>query len=149
MAAASLLHQASPAKRAVIAVAAVNAVVLTLCALSILSAHVMQSRGRSVGKQAKIMVKEAVRNSAHWSTAAEQDANPLLGVMHANFAHSYLNIARTLTSDTEVEQSAKINLDEFSRSVSQTQRNAVQKLLAVCPSVRPDGLTAIHTGWMA
>ena len=139
----------APTKRAALVVGGVVGFMLAVCSLSIFSASIRAGRGRGSSRQTKSMVKEAVRNSAHWSTAADQDSNPLLGVMHANFAHAYLNIARTLTSDAEVEEAAQVRLDEFSRSVAQTQRNAVQRLLAQCPSVRPDGITAVQTGWMS
>ena len=90
-----------------------------------------------------------IREAAQWSTIAQQDSNPMLAVIHASFGQAYLNVARRLHTDAEIETVGGLKVEEFSATLHANQQQAVQKLLAVCPMSSPAGIAALQTGWIS
>jgi len=93
-------------------------------------------------------LKDLVKSSAQWKTRALQDTNPLIGLMNANYAMAYLNVARSIGSDADIEKNTGAAIDELLKDIEGTQSNAIQRLSMSCPSVTPNGLAAVHTGWL-
>ena len=93
-------------------------------------------------------LKDLIKSSAQWKTRALQDTNPLIGLMNSNYAMAYLNVARSIGSDADIEKNTGASIDELLKDVETTQSNAIQKLSSNCPTVTPNGLAAAHTGWL-
>ena len=93
-------------------------------------------------------LKDLVKSSAQWKTRALQDTNPLIGLMNANYAMAYLNVARSIGSDADIEKNTGAAIDELLKDIEGTQSNAIQRLSMSCPNVTPHGLAAVHTGWL-
>ena len=94
-------------------------------------------------------LKDLVKSSAQWKTRALQDTNALIGLMNANYAMAYLNVARSIGSDADIEKNTGAAIDELLKDIEGTQSNAIQRLSMSCPSVTPNGLAAVHTGWLS
>jgi hypothetical protein len=94
-------------------------------------------------------LKDLVKSSAQWNARAQQDTNPLIGLMNSNYAMAYLNVARSLGSDSEIERHTSAAVDELIKEVEGTQSRAMQKLTMACPAMTPQGLAAVHTGWLS
>jgi hypothetical protein len=94
-------------------------------------------------------LKDLVKSSAQWNARAQQDTNPLIGLMNSNYAMAYLNVARSLGSDTDIEKHTSAAVDELLKEVEGTQSRAMQKLTMACPAMTPQGLAAVHTGWLS
>lgn len=94
-------------------------------------------------------IKDLVKSASQWTTRSAQDSNPLIALMNANYAMAYLNVARSVGSDSEIERYTGAAVDELLRDVEATQSNAIQRVSVTCPAVAPAGLAAAHSGWMS
>lgn len=136
---------ASPAVRAA---AIVCGIVLLFALLS--SGNERAGRTAATSKAANSLTTRAlIKEAAQWSTIAQQDSNPLLALMHATYGTAYLNVARRLHTDSEIEAASNLRVEEFSATLLANQQAAVQKLLTLCPMSTPAGLAALQTGWLS
>jgi len=94
-------------------------------------------------------LKDLIKSSAQWKTRSQQDANPIIGLMNSNYAMAYLNVARSIGSDADIEKTTGAAIDELLKDIETTQTNSIQKLSISCPIVAPSGLAAVHTGWLS
>lgn len=90
-----------------------------------------------------------VKDAAHWTATAAQDQNATLAVVHSTYGAAYLNVARQLASDQELESNCNLRLDELGREIQSVQQKALRALATACPSVTPTGVAALHTGWLS
>lgn len=94
-------------------------------------------------------IKDLIKSAAQWNSRSVQDTNPLIGLMNANYAMAYLNVARSIGSDADIERYTSAAVDELLKDLEATQSSAIQKIAGQCPSITPHGLAAVHTGWLA
>jgi hypothetical protein len=90
-------------------------------------------------------LKDLIKSSTQWSTRALQDTNPIVGLINANYGMAYLNVARSLGTDADIEREIGTSVDTLIKEIEGTQTNAVARLSSSCPSVSPQGL--VHNGW--
>jgi hypothetical protein len=69
--------------------------------------------------------------------------------MHATYGTAYLNVARRLNTDAEIESASNMRVDEFSTTLLNNQQTAIQKLLSQCPISTPAGIASLQTGWLS
>jgi len=89
-------------------------------------------------KKRREEIKTLIRQSARWSTAAAQDENAMIAVLHANYGAGYLWALKDIARDEEIEEAAQINIDTFTREVIQIQDEANIKMAKLCPSFAPE-----------
>ncbi len=80
------------------------------------------------------IIKTLVRQASRWSTAAKQDNNPLIAVLHANYGAGYLWALKDVFTDKEIEEVMDFNVLKFRDEIIQIQDNANLKLIKECPS---------------
>jgi hypothetical protein len=90
-------------------------------------------------------IRDLVKSASQWNSRSIQDSNPIIGVMNANYAMAYLNVARNIGTDADIEMHSGMKIDALIKSVEDTQTAALQRITEKCPSLSPPG-TAI-TGW--
>jgi hypothetical protein len=78
-----------------------------------------------------------VRQAARWSTAANQDQNPMIALLHANYGAGYLWALQDIATHDEIEKIGGIKWKKFRREILKAQDNAAQKLAQVCPNFAP------------
>lgn len=117
--------------------------VVGLCVLAI----VIRAR-TSFSAATERSVSQLVKAAAQWNSTSVQDSNVLLSLMHANYAMAYLNVARLLSTDNDIEAVAKVRMDELLTDFQEAQASAIQRLTTSCPAAMPPGLAAVHTGWI-
>ena len=128
----------------------VGIVLAAILGLALLSLLFAEMGGDSVHKRSHhLTTKALIQEAAQWSTVAQQDNNPLLALVHATYATAYLNVARRMSSDADIEGLASIHVAEFSKALNSSQQASMRALLAQCPVVAPAGIAALQTGWMA
>lgn len=91
-------------------------------------------------------LKDLVKSAAQWNSRSLQDTNAMIGLMNANYAMAYLNVARSVGSDTDIERHTGASVDELLKEVESAQKKAIQRLASACPAMAPQGAT--HTGWL-
>jgi len=82
-------------------------------------------------------IRTLVRQAARWSTAATQDANPMIAVLHANYGAGYLWALKDIASDSEIERASNINIKKFTREIVAIQDASTKKMVGVCPEFGP------------
>lgn len=122
-------------------------IVLVILALGIVSKFT-DSEGKRYSPKFINHIRSLVRYASQWSTIAKQDENALLSLLHINTALSYARIARRLVPSKEIEKIANVNLDELIYLLEEEQLEAMQKVNQLAPELQPDGVFAVHTGWL-
>ena len=82
-------------------------------------------------------IKTLVRQAARWSTAASQDQNVLIAVLHSNYAAGYLWALRDIATDQEIESATGINVLKFRDEITNTQDLTTKRLAKLCPGYAP------------
>ena len=91
-------------------------------------------------------LKDLIKSSAQWNLRSSQDSNPLVSLMNSNYAMAYLNVARSLGSDSEIEKFTGVKLDAFIKEIEDAQVKGLKKVSSVCPA-SINGLPLENTGW--
>lgn len=82
-------------------------------------------------------LKILVRQAARWATAARQDDNPMIAVLHANYGAGYLWAVQDIATPAEVETATGINWKRFKQEILDTQDSAAQRMAKSCPRFAP------------
>jgi len=85
------------------------------------------------GETIRILIRQASR----WAVAAEQDANPLIRVLHANYAMAFVAALRQVASDDFVIRETGVDPQELETYVGQLQDWAVQSFAPYVPEMIP------------
>ena len=85
----------------------------------------------------KDRIQILARQAARWSVAAEQDENPLIGVLHANYGAGYLWALRDTYSQNEIEEAmgGDFTLERFMKDITRIQDTKSKQMLMICPDM--------------
>ena len=94
-------------------------------------------------------IKSLLRDAVHWNATSMQDGNPLLALIHSTYAIAYLNTARHIVSDKDIERVTGVQPRELMFELQQYNDTLVKKVVTQCPALKPPGGSfAVHTGWV-
>jgi hypothetical protein len=80
---------------------------------------------------------------ARWSTAASQDKNPVIAVLHANYGVGYMMVLKDLASDEDLERMLGVeNIRKVFDEVQKIQNNVTLNLANHCTNIFPDTFLA-------
>lgn len=82
-------------------------------------------------------IKTLVKQTGRWITAARQDKEPMIAVLHANYAAGYWYAVRDIATDTDIAAATGIDVLKFQAAVQQTQEQATQAAFTRCPAFEP------------
>jgi len=93
----------------------------------------------------KNMIQKLARQAARWSTAARQDKNSMIAVLHANYGAGYLWALKDIATDNQIEDNANIDIKKFESEITSTQDAVTKNMAKLCPKYAPTPtyLTAI------
>ena len=85
------------------------------------------------------IIRQLIRQTSRWATAATQDQNPLIAVLHANYATGYLSALQEITNDSQIVSAMgpSFDLEKFNREILSVQDTATQKMISYCPDYVP------------
>ena len=83
------------------------------------------------------IIKTLVRQAARWSTAAAQDKNAMISVLHANYGAGYLWALRDIATDEEIYNATHIDVLKFRDDITKIQDYSTMKLMKLCPNYAP------------
>ena len=89
-------------------------------------------------KQIEFTAKKLVRQAARWSTAAKQDKNAMIAVLHANYGAGYLWALKDIIKTDIIEKKTKIDMFEFEDAIVKIQDEATQNMAKLCPKYAPE-----------
>jgi len=84
------------------------------------------------------IIRTLVRQAARWSTAAEQDASPMIAVLHANYGVGYLWALKDIATAPEILLATGIDIRKFESEIVNVQDRATVNMIKVCPSFGPE-----------
>jgi hypothetical protein len=87
----------------------------------------------NINKAIKILVRQAAR----WSTAATQDSNSMIAVLHANYGVGYLEALKDIATDKQIKDAAGIDIKKFRDEIVKVQDYATMKMAKLCPNYAP------------
>ena len=85
----------------------------------------------------KNIIQVLVRQAARWTTAAKQDNNSLISVLHANYGAGYLWALKDIANSEQIKAATGIDLLKFEREIVQTQDKTTKKMIKLCPNFAP------------
>ena len=88
-------------------------------------------------KQIEFTVEKLVRQAARWSTAAKQDKNAMIAVLHANYGAGYLWALKDIIKTDIIEKKTRIDMIEFENEILKIQDEATQNMAKLCPEYAP------------
>ena len=81
-------------------------------------------------------IEKLVRQTARWATAAQQDASPLISMLHANYAAGYLWALKDIATPTEIHKATGVDLKRFEEHIVNVQDATTKKVIKVCPQFK-------------
>lgn len=84
----------------------------------------------------KSSIEKLVRQTARWATAAQQDASPLISMLHANYAAGYLWALKDIATPSEIHKATGVDLKRFEEHIVNVQDATTKKVIKVCPQFK-------------
>ena len=78
------------------------------------------------------IIKTLVRQIARWSIAAQQDSNPIIALLHANYGAGYLWAIKDIATHEQVQRITGVDLTKLTTEVVKIQDNATKNLVQKC-----------------
>lgn len=78
-----------------------------------------------------------IRQASRWSTAAEQDNNSMIRVLHANYGAGYLWALKDIATDDQIKSATGIDVLRFKDEIVKIQDEATSEMAGLCPKYAP------------
>lgn len=88
-------------------------------------------------KMLYFIINKLLRQSARWATAAKQDKNSMIAVLHANYGAGYLWALKEIAKTEDIEKAAGIDILKFEAEIVNTQDTATRYMAKLCPEYAP------------
>lgn len=75
-----------------------------------------------------------LRQSARYATAAQQDASPLVAVLHANYAAAYFYALKDIASEGEIHNATGVDVKKFREHITGVQDQVTRRVNEACPA---------------
>lgn len=98
----------------------------------------MVTKPSSNDKKIKFIATKLVRQAARWSTAAKQDNNSMIAVLHANYGAAYLWALKEIMNNDIIEKNTGINMMKFESEIVKIQDESTKKMAKLCPKYAPE-----------
>jgi hypothetical protein len=115
-------------------------VVLVLVFVAVILAAVV----RPCASQTQI-AQSLFHQMARWSTAATQDENPMVAVLHANYGVGYMMSLQSIAAEDELERMLGVSdIRSIFKEVERVQHEATIKMASTCPAITPTSPLAVY-----
>lgn len=105
------------------------------------------SQSQSQSAKDDAYITELMKQCARWAVASEQDENPLIAVLHANYASGYLWATNDIFSSSDIERVTGFKFHKIKDYVQKVQKYATYKATKVCPAFAPR--TSVEIGQLS
>jgi hypothetical protein len=89
----------------------------------------MQNKTRGMNKA----IEKLVRQSARYAVAAQQDASPVIAILHANYAAAYFYALKDIASESQIHNATGIDVKKFKEHVTNVQDMVTRRTSEKCP----------------
>lgn len=122
----------------------VTGIVILVAGMSKWSGHNGPRYSRGFMQQVENLVNQATK----WHLTAKQDQNPMVAMMHADFALAYITAARKLLPDHDIERITSVKVAELQTFLESDQQQAMERILYTCPYLKPEGVYSVgRSAW--
>ena len=83
-------------------------------------------------------INTLLRQAARWTTAAQQDNNPMVAVLHANYGAAYVWALKDIATDTMIYNASSVDIHKFAKEVTAVQDSATKRMAGLCPKYAPE-----------
>ena len=83
------------------------------------------------------MIKTLLKQSARWTMVSNQDKNPIIALLHANYGASYLSALRDIATDQEIEAASDVDITKFRNEIIREQDLITKHVMKLCPKYSP------------
>lgn len=90
---------------------------------------IMQNKTRGMNKA----IEKLVRQSARYAVAAQQDASPVIAILHANYAAAYFYALKDIASESQIHNATGIDVNKFKEHITNVQDMVTRKTSEKCP----------------
>jgi hypothetical protein len=97
----------------------------------------------------ELRVRDFLRAARQWMAAAKADSDVVAALLHAAYADAYVNAARALLPDADIEAATGAPLPPLVAAVRDTQRVAVDAVLRQRAAPEPRPLKAPSSAYRA
>jgi hypothetical protein len=136
------LWNTSLSKSSKIAVSVVGIIIL-LCIFSIWT-----DAQKKFPKQVVTQLEKSKRQALQLYQMSVQDSNPLIALIHVNYALAYLHTVRAYGTPEEINKLLSVNVQEMIEVLEDVQQKAILTISQKCPSVKTDSGLIITSGWI-
>ena len=84
------------------------------------------------------IIRTLLRQSARWSTAASQDENPMIAVLHANYGAGYLYALQDIATPEEIVNATGVDIIKYKNGITGAQDMATVSAIKSCPQFGPE-----------
>ena len=102
---------------------------LYLIAIIFILFLMMQNKTRGMN----VAIEKLVRQSARYAVAAQQDASPVIAILHANYAAAYFYALKDIASDSQIHNATGIDVKKFKEHVTNVQDMVTKRTSEKCP----------------
>lgn len=83
----------------------------------------------------QLMIQKLLRQGARWYKGYQNDINPLIAVLHANYSAGYLWALKDIFENEEIEQvlGGKEERIQYEKTITQAQDDATKQAVKQCP----------------
>ena len=83
------------------------------------------------------VIQVLVRQAARWSTAAKQDKNSMIAVLHANYGAGYLWALKDIASSEQRKAATGSEFLKFEKEIVTIQDKVTRNMIKLCPKYGP------------
>ena len=91
----------------------------------------MQNKTRGMN----MAIEKLVRQSARYAVAAQQDASPVIAILHANYAAAYFYALKDIASESQIHNATGIDVKKFKEHITNVQDMVTRKTSEKCPDI--------------
>jgi hypothetical protein len=102
---------------------------LYLIATIVILYLMMKNKSRNMNSA----IEKLVRQSARYAVAAQQDASPVIAILHANYAAAYFYALKEFATDSQIHNATGIDVKKFKEHVTNVQDMVTRRTSEKCP----------------
>lgn len=82
-------------------------------------------------------INNLIRQVYRWHLASMQDENPVVKMIHSNYAMGFIEALGSMSNDQEIYNLTGLDLNKLSKEVEVEQDKALVSFITKCPNVYP------------
>jgi len=82
-------------------------------------------------------INALIRQVYRWHIASTQDNNPVIALLHSNYAVGYLGALRSISTDNEIKKITNLDINLLEKEATMQQDKSIAKLAKLCPKSIP------------